>query len=123
MTAQSIIALVRKFVQGYGVSVSWYGAETVLNSRGVPITQPGTTLLTERVLLLKERYNPINDGTIPVGMGPDLTRYIMALPDSRIKKGDVVTDGHGDKWRLGSVDWFDISGTPVCKQTPVERVE
>ena len=122
MTSGSVIALVKKSVAKYGVTVSWKEAIMELNSREELVTLPGSNTITEKILLLKEKYNPIRDGNMSVGMVPDLARYILALPDSRILPEIVVTDQHGDKWRLGPIDWFDIAGTAVCKQCPVERV-
>ena len=123
MNAKSVITMVEKFIEKYGVEIEWPEPVTELNSRGVPVTRPGDAMLKERVLLLKERYNPISSTEAPIGASLDTARYIFCLPGVKLGRDDIVTDSHGNRWRLDEPDWFDVNGEPVCKQAPVIRVE
>ena len=123
MTPESAKGIVIKFIQKAGVEIQWRKSVTTLNSRGVTITHPGNEVVTERVLLLKEKFNPLHSTVAPIGTVLDTARYIMCLPDVQLAKDDIVTDSHGNNWRLDAPDWFDVNGEPVCKQVPVMRVE
>ena len=123
MNANDAKEMVSKFIKKAGVEIQWRKSVTTLNSRGVPVTHPGDELVTERVLLLKEKFNPLHSTDAPIGMALDTARYIICLPDTPLVKDDIVTDSHGNSWRLDVLDWFDVSGVPVCKQAPVMRVD
>ena len=122
MTPNSVKAMVTGFIEKYGVEIEWRKSVTEINSRGVPVTHPGSTVVKERVLLLKERFNPISSTEAPIGATLDTTRYIFCLPDVPLERDDIITDSHGNSWRLDAPDWFDVNGEPVCKQAPVQRV-
>ena len=122
MNAARIRATVKKNIAKYGVDVEWPEPVTEINSRGVSVTRPGATMLRDRVILLKERFNPINSVAAPMGTTLDTARYIICLPETKLEKDVVITDAHGRRWRLDEPDWFDIKGVPVCKQAPVIQV-
>jgi hypothetical protein len=117
-----MVTLVKKFVDSYGVPCHWFRYAPALNSRGEKISGGTPTGINQKVLLLKQHYNPIKDREMPIGVSPDFTRYVLTLPDTDIQKDDVLTDSHGLRWKVGPVDWFDIGGTPVCRQAPLLEV-
>jgi hypothetical protein len=123
MKPVNMINIVKRFTTQYGVNVTWQEPEITTNSRGKPVTNKSETTKSAKVLLLKEKFNPmkiIDTGVI--GLGQDYTRYILALPDVEIKKDMIITDNHNMKWKLGFIDWFDIGGVPVCKQSSLTEV-
>jgi len=123
MTSANIIKLIKRFTDQYGVFVTWIEPEKIVNSRGVETFTQNNLMKTAKVLLLKDKFNPlqvINTGII--GLGQNYTRYILTLPEIEIKKDLVITDNHEMKWKLGVVDWFDIGGIPVCKQAALTEV-
>jgi len=125
MKPQSIIDMVKKFTDLYGVDVTWQEPVTLTNSRVKPInTNNSDTTKTAKVLLLKEKFNPmkiIDTGVI--GLSQDYTRYLLVLPEVEIMKDLVITDNHNMKWKLGFIDWFDVGGVPVCKQVSLSEVQ
>lgn len=119
MNAARMVNMVKKFVAGSGVSCTWPRYQDQVNSRGEHIKGGTPVPVTAKVLLLKQQYNPIKDGIMPVGLSPDFTRYVLTLPDTDIQKDDVITDKNGFHWKVGPVDWFDIGGITVCRQAPL----
>lgn len=123
MTPSSMINMVERFTNQYGVHITWNEPVITFNSRNNPVSSNTGPIKTAKVLLLKEKFNPMKVfDTGIIGLGQDHTRYIMALPDVDLKKDMVVTDNHAIKWKLGFIDWFDVAGTPVCKQATLTEV-
>jgi hypothetical protein len=124
MKPQNMINMVKRYTDQYGVNVSWQEPIITTNSRGIPVKNGEGELKSEKVLLLKEKFNPMKiiDTNI-IGLSQDYTRYILTLPEIEIKKDMVITDNHSIKWKLGFIDWFDISGTAVCKQASLIEVQ
>jgi len=124
MKAENIKNMVKRFTDQYGVDISWHITEIKNNSRGVPVITEGTNKLkTAKVLLLKEKFNPLQivESSI-VGLTQDYTRFILTLPDVEIFKDLIITDNHNKKWKLGIVDWFDVGGVPVAKQASLTEI-
>jgi len=123
MKPESIIKMVKNKIDQYGVTVSWQKIVTKNNSRGRPIDETTDEKIYAKVLLMKEKYNPLQimDSKI-IGLTQDFTRFILTLPDVEIMKDLIITDNHEKKWKLGIVDWFDIGGVPVCKQSALTEV-
>jgi hypothetical protein len=123
MKAGSMIKLVKKFTKASGVMITYYEQEMGTNSRGQPIPIGEPIQRTAKVLLIKEKYNPLQVINLAgIGLSQDYTRYIIALPGIPLKKDMIVTDNHNLKWKLGIVDWFDIGGKEVCTQVPITEV-
>jgi hypothetical protein len=123
MNPQSMIDMVKRFTDQNGVNVTWQKPEITNNSRGMPVLNKSAITTSARVLLLKEKFNPLKViNTDAIGLGQDYTRYILALPEIEIEKDMVITDNHNMKWKLGIIDWFDVGGVPVCKQSALTEV-
>jgi len=123
MNAEKMIAMIQKFTDQYGVLITWQSNETTTNSRGVKVKTSNEIIKSAKVLLLKEKFSPLQVFDSGVfGLSQDFKRYILTLPDIEIKKDLVITDNHKMKWKLGIIDWFDIAGTPICKQSSVMEV-
>jgi len=124
MKAQNMINMVKRFTEQYGVNVTYqeFGNET--NSRGRPINIENGIIKNAKVLLLKEKFNPlqVTESNI-IGLTQDYTRYVITLPEINLKKDMVITDNHNMKWKLGVVDWFDVGGESVCKQAALTEVQ
>jgi len=121
---ESIIKLVKEKTEQYGIVINWNASEAAVNSRGRSVLNNNGEVKSAKVLLLKEKFAPlkiIDANTI--GLSQDYARYLLTLPEVEIKKDMVITDNHDRKWKLGFIDWFDISGVPVCKQTTLTEVE
>jgi len=122
MNPRNMINMVKKFTDQYGVTVTWQEQETTVNSRGRPIEAESGIPKSAKVLILKEKYSPLQAIQVSTGLSQDYARYILALPDIDLKKDMVVTDAHNMKWKLGIVDWFDIAGVSVAKQAALTEV-
>jgi len=123
MKAENIIAMVKRFTDQYGVNVSWQNKEIKTNSRGIKIEETNGEIKSFKVLLLKEKFNPLQViDTGVFGLSQDYTRFILTLPDIEIVKDLIITDSHKRKWKLGIVDWFDIGGVTVAKQATLTEV-
>jgi hypothetical protein len=124
MKPENIINMIKRFTDQYGVNVTWNKIELINNSRGVPIPNETDEIICAKVLLLKEKFSPMQiiDTNI-IGLSQNYTRYILTLPDIEIMKDMVITDSHNTKWKLGVVDWVDIAGVPVCKQAALTEVQ
>ena len=123
MTLKSIVNLVTKFTKLYGVSIIWEEQETVLNSRGQPISKGTAVQKTARVLLLKEKFSVLQPIETVIGLSQDYARYLLTLPNIGIGKDLIITDEHNRKWKTGIADWFDIAGKPVCYQLALTEVK
>ena len=124
MKAENILDMIKRYTDQYGVDISWNKTETVNNSRGVSIENKTDEIKSAKVLLLKEKFNPLQIiGANPIGLSHDYARYVIALPEIDIKKDMIITDNHNMKWKLGVIDWFDIGGTAVCKQSALTEVK
>ena len=123
MNAKNMINMVKRYIKQDGVNVTWNEVETVKNSRGIETANKTSEVKFAKVLLLKEKFNPLQiiDTNI-IGLSQDYTRYILTLPETDIKKDIVITDNHGMKWKLGVVDHFDIGGVFICKQSALTEV-
>ena len=122
MNAKGVKAMLAKNIKKYGVEIRYRKASAERNSRGVTVNIPGGEVVKERVMLLKERYSPVSSAGAPIGASLDTARYIMAMPESPLARDFIVTDSHGNTWRLDTPDWFDVNGEPVCKQCRVDLV-
>jgi hypothetical protein len=123
MNPQNMINMVKRFTDQYGVNVSWREPEITNNSRGIPVSDKSEITNSAKVLLLKEKFNSMKIiDTDSIGLSQDYTRYVLALPEIEIKKDMVITDNHNTKWKLGVIDWFDVGGVPVCKQSALTEV-
>jgi hypothetical protein len=123
MTPASILNMVKKYTDKYGVIVTWRESVASTNSRGKPVAGKSETDTSARVLLLKEKFSPLKiTDTGVIGLGRDYTRYILALPEVALEKDMIITDNRAMKWKLGFIDWFDVGGVPVCKQTTLTEV-
>ena len=124
MTFASMINMVKRFTDQYGVFVVWDEMITETNSRGKPVNNKNGIIKSAKVLLLKEKFSPLQiiDAGI-IGLGQDYTRYILTLPDIEVQKDMIIIDNHNRKWKLGIIDWFDIGGVPVCKQSELTEVQ
>ena len=122
MKPASIINMVKNFTDQYGVTITWKEHETGINSRGRSTDTETGMINSAKVLVLKEKFNPLTTISIAVGLSQDYTRYILALPEIELKKDMVITDNHNMKWKLGIIDWFDVGGVPVAKQTTLTEV-
>lgn len=123
MNPQSMLNLVTKFTNKYGVPITWEEVSPAeRNAVGAVIAGASSITHNAKVLLLKEKYNPLNPSNFSIGIGGDFTRYILALPKIDLKKDMIVTDNHGMKWKLGIVDWFDVGGVSVAKQVSITEV-
>jgi len=114
--------IVKKFLRNYGVPVTWVEKVEETNSRGKVVLVDGTETKTATVLILKEKFNPLNPQLWAGGITQDYTRYVLALPDIPLAKDLVITDNHGMRWKLGIVDWFDVGGVSVAKQASLMEV-
>lgn len=124
MKPQNMINMIKRFTDQYGVNITWQEPVITNNSRGIPVENSTGKSKSEKVLLLKEKYNPMKViDTNVIGLSQDYTRYILTLPEIEIKKDMVITDNHGMKWKLGFIDWFDIGGISVCKQSSLTEVQ
>jgi len=122
LTPRSAMAMVQRFTRRYGVPVSWVEPIMEENSRGYKTATEGEVTKLATVLILKERFNPLNPQVAAFGLTQDYTRYILTLPNIGIAKDIVITDNHGLKWRVGVVDWFDVGGVAVAKQAKLTEV-
>ena len=122
MRARQAKALVSRFLRKYGREITWLKQVEETNSRGKTVMADGTETVSATVLILKERFNPLNPQLGPVGITHDYTRYVLALPDVELRNGMVITDNHGMRWKLGIVDWFDVGGVSVAKQASLTEV-
>jgi len=122
MNPRSIINLVKRFTRQYGVKITWLEPSETLNSRGVVVGDENDNEKSAIVLLLKERFNPLDPRSAVMGLTQDYTRYILTLPEIKIAKDVIITDNHGMKWKVGIVDWIDIGGTTVYKQASITEV-
>jgi hypothetical protein len=128
MNPQNMINMVKKFTNQYGVNVTWQELEVTNNSRGIPVVNKSEITNSVKVLLLKEKFNPIKTTDMKIsdinviGLSQDYTRYIIVLPEINIKKDMVITDNHNMKWKLGVIDWFDVGGVSVFKQSALTEV-
>jgi len=122
MTPQSAMAMVRRFTDKYGVRITWQQMMRTENSRGIEIFEPSGSVQSAIVLILKEKFTVITSIEVSIGLSQDYTRYVLALPSVDLKKDMVITDSHGMKWKLGTVDWFDVGGVPVAKQAQLMGV-
>ena len=124
MKAANMIAMVKRFTDQYGVNVSWNEQTVTNNSRGRPIASNDGMIKSSKVLLLKDKFDPnkVIDTNV-FGLSADYSRYILALPEVDIKKDMIITDNHDMKWKLGIIDWFDVGGVPVCKQSALTEVQ
>ena len=118
----SMLNMVKSFIREYGIYVSWQEPIVEKNSRGEDVLSAGDQKVTAKVLFLKERFNPMKAAAAAVGLSHDHSRYIIALPEIKIRKDLIITDSHGIRWKLGPVDWIDIAGKPVAKQAPLQEV-
>ena len=124
MKPENMINMIRRFTDQYGVTVTWFENEEKENSRGKTLNIKSENAKTSKVLLLKEKFNPlqvIDSGVF--GLTQDYTRYVLTLPDVEIKKDMVITDNHGMRWKLGIIDWFDIGGVSIAKQSALTEVK
>jgi hypothetical protein len=123
MKAENIINMIKRFIKQYGVDIKWNEQEMQKNSRGRATASNTEIIKSAKVLLLKEKFNPLQViNTDAIGLGQDYTRYLLAFPEVGIKKDTVITDNHNMKWKLGIVDWFDVGGVPVAKQSALIEV-
>ena len=122
MNAAGMINLVKKFTNKNGVKITWTEQTLVENSRGELVPSDTGVSKSATVLILKEKFNVLKPIETSVGISQDYSRYVFALPDVDIKKDMVITDNHGMKWKLGIVDWFDVGGVPVAKQSALTEV-
>lgn len=124
MKLMNMINMIKKFTDQYGVLVTWTEFETTINSRGQTVQSNTEIVKSSKVLLLKEKYNPLNiiNSNI-IGLSQEYARYLLVLPEIEIKKDMVITDNHNIKWKLGFIDWFDVGGVPVAKQTTLTEVK
>jgi len=124
MKAENMIAMIQKFTDQYGVEVTWKVSETRLNERGVKVKTSNEIIKSAKILLLKEKFNPMKVfDTGVIGLSQDYTRYLLTLPAIELEKDMIITDNHNMKWKLGFIDWFDIGGEPVCKQISIMEVK
>jgi len=123
MKPQNIINIIKRYTSQYGINITWQETETTINSRGKTVDSKTEIIKTAKVLLLKEKYNPVQIiSTNIIGLSQDYARYVLTLPDIEIKKDMVITDSHNRKWKLGAIDWIDIGDIPVCKQSLLTEV-
>jgi hypothetical protein len=123
MKPERMIAMVKKLTNKYGVDVQLQEPEIIYNERGIPIPGKTEIIKSSKVLLLKEKFNPIKvTDTGVIGISQDYARYILTLPEVEIKKDMVITDNHNMKWKLGPIDWFDVGEVAVCKQADLLEV-
>ena len=123
MMSQRMIDMIKRFTDKYGVEIKWNEQGVTTNSRGVEIPINKSEIKTERVLLLKEQYNPLKVlDTGVIGLSQDYARYLLTLSDIDIKKDLIITDSHNRKWKLGAIDWFDVGGVPIAKQSALTEV-
>ena len=122
MKAQSMINTVKRYTDQYGVKITWNETLAETNSRGKNAAGANSALKTARVLILKEKFNPLQPVINAMGLSHDYARYVLCLPDIDLKKDMVITDNHNMKWKLGIFDWFDVAGTPVAKQSALTEV-
>jgi hypothetical protein len=122
MTAKSVINLIRKFIREYGIIITWKAPAQAANSRGVPVLGQAGEDKQAKVLFIKEKYNPMKDVVMAIGLQHDHSRYLLTLPDIAIQKDLTITDNHNQKWKLGPVDWLDVGGIPVCKQVALVEI-
>ena len=124
MNPTNIIKMVKRFTDQYGVQVSWNELITTINSRGKPVNTKSDIIVTAKVLLLKDKFSLLNITDSGVfGLTQDYARFILTLPDIDIKKDMVIIDNHNRRWKLGMIDWFDVSGIPVAKQASLLEVQ
>jgi hypothetical protein len=124
MKAENMINMIKKFTDQYGVDVTWQEHEETINSRGKPINNKSQIIKSAKVLLLKEKFNSMKViDTNAIGLSQDYTRYLLTLPEIDIKKDMAITDNHNIKWKLGFIDWFDVGGVPVAKQSSLTKVQ
>ena len=123
MNAKNMINMVKRYIKQDGVNITWNEVETVKNSRGIETANKTSEIKSAKVLLLKEKFNPLQviDTNI-IGLSQDYARYILTLPETDIKKDMVITDNHNMKWKLGIVDWFDIGDVSIFKQSALTEV-
>jgi len=123
MNAENIIDMVKRFTDQGGVYVTWNESVMEKNSRNISVNKNNEKQITKKVLLLKEKFNPLQVMDSGVfGLTQDYTRYILTLPDVDIKKDMIITDSRNRKWKLGIVDWFDIQDVVVAKQSSLTEV-
>ena len=124
MKAESMIEMVKRFTKQYGVDVSWQEQTVTNNSRGKPVVTNDGKIKSAKVLLLKDKFDPLKIiDTNVFGLSADYSRYILTLPEIEIMQDMIITDNHNMKWKLGIIDWFDVGGTPVCKQSRLTEVK
>jgi hypothetical protein len=123
MKAERIINMIKGKTDEYGVTVSWQDTKVTKNSRRVTTTENTGEIKSFKVLLLKEKFNLLQViDSNSIGLTQDYARYILTLPDIPILKDLIITDNHNKKWKLGIVDWFDIGGVAVLKQSALTEV-
>ena len=122
MTSQSVINMIKKFTQKFGVEVTWNEQIEEYNSRGEVIASNNGQVKKAKVLILKEKFTVLKSIEAVIGLTQDYTRYVLTLPDIDIKKDVVITDQHNMKWKIGVVDWFDVGGVSVAKQAALTEV-
>jgi hypothetical protein len=61
----------------------------------------------------------------PVGPSTNLSMYLLALYDTDLQTGDVITADAGliQKWKVGVVDELFIEGECYAKQAPLVRTD
>jgi len=123
MNPDEIIEMIKGMTLEYGVNVTWQSNAVKTNSRGIKIEETNGEIKSAKVLLLKEKFDPlkpIDSGVF--GLTQEYARFIIVLPDVEIMKDLIITDNHNKKWKLGIVDWFDIAGKEIMKQSALTEV-
>jgi hypothetical protein len=123
MNAADALRMLRENLERHGETVSWTERAEGTNSRGRPASAEGTEPRSAKVLMLKSRRGPYGYVGGPAGLTQDCPRYIYALPETGLRKDTVLTDGNGDRWRLGPVDTTKLGGTAVALTAGLTRVE
>ena len=97
------------------------------NGRGemVPDAESAPESLTAWVRLSHQKGGVQNTAIAATGLTTNLTMYIVALHDTDLREGDIVTADAGAirKWKIGAVDELSIEGECYAKQAPLVRAD
>jgi hypothetical protein len=123
MNVASRARLVKRMVHEYGVVCTWERHALIDNGIGTLVPDDSTVAtLSARLLLLTQNSNPKQWISAPGGLSIDYSKYVMALPDVDVQKDDVITDNHGNQWKVGMPDVIDVKGVIIAKQAVITRV-
>jgi len=122
MTAAGVKSMVERNTRKYGITITWPEQIMELNSRGIPVPTEGEAVKSARVILIQDKYSPLNAMGTSFGISVDMTRYLITLPNVEIKKDMIITDNHGQQWRVGFVNHADVAGITAAKWAYVTDV-